>query len=108
MLGMMEEMFRDMDPERMRSMMEAMTSMMEQCFPAMDAEEMGSMMREMMPKMMECCLPNMDAERRAEMLNMCREMLDQMEEKYSSQEVQTAVGQNERSWLSSKESAQSY
>ena len=76
-----------MDPESMRSMMEAMPSMMEQCFATMNAEEMGSMMHDMMPKMMEGCFSKMDSEQRQGMLNMCREMLDQIEEKYSSQEV---------------------
>jgi Mg/Co/Ni transporter MgtE len=84
MSKMVEEMFRAMDPEKMRLVMEAMPSMMEQCFTKMNAEEMGSMMHDMMPKMMESCFSKMDAQQRQGMLNMCREMLDQIEAKYKA------------------------
>ncbi|MFB0537467.1 MAG: hypothetical protein ACETWR_21080 [Anaerolineae bacterium] len=76
-----------MDPESMRSMMEAIPSMVEQCFATMNAEEVGSMMQDMMSEMMESCCSMMDAEQRQEMLSMCRKMLDQFEEKYSFQQV---------------------
>ena len=75
----MEEMFGSMDREDMRSWMEAMPSMIEQCCGEMDAEEIGSMMDEWMPKMTESCFSMMDAQQREQIVNMCREMLDQFE-----------------------------
>jgi hypothetical protein len=61
---MMEGMFRSMDPEKMRSMMEVM-----------------------MPRMMDKCFAMMDTKQRQGMLNMCREMLDNIEAKYISPEA---------------------
>ena len=64
-----------------------MPSMMEQCVVKMNAEEMVSMMQDMMPKMMEGCFSKMDTQQRQGMLSMCREMLDQIEAKYQSQQA---------------------
>ncbi|MBI4297018.1 MAG: hypothetical protein HY676_00620 [Chloroflexi bacterium] len=81
----MGEIFRDSSPEKMRAMMESMMpAMMEQCFASMKGESIGPMMHEMMPKMMNTCFSRMDAQQRQDMLTMCRDMLAQIEKKYSS------------------------
>ena len=84
----MEEMFKMMEGVKIEDMMammsQMMPKMMEQCFAKMSGEEMGAMMRDMMPKMMESCFSKMNPEQRKGMLNMCREMLDQIEAKYQS------------------------
>lgn len=68
-------------------MSDTMPKMMEEMFSNMDPEKMQSMMAEMMPQMMEQCFSKMDAEQRKGMLSMCRQMLDQIEKKYMPQEA---------------------
>lgn len=85
---MMEEMFRDKDPEAMQSMMEGMMpSIMDMCHSKKSPEGIISMMHHMMPKMMDNCFAKMSSEERGRMLGMCREVLDQMETKYQPETV---------------------
>ena len=80
---MMEELFRDKNPEAMRSMMEGMMpSMMDMCHSKMSSEGIISMMHDMMPRMMDSCFTKINPEERQRMLRMCREMLDEVEAKY--------------------------
>ncbi|NIN64274.1 MAG: hypothetical protein GTO63_06160 [Anaerolineae bacterium] len=83
----MEEMFGDIDPEDMRSWMDAMPSMMEQCCGKMRAKEVGCFMEERMSEMMKCCPCMMHPEQREETTKMCREMLDRFEAKDRAQEA---------------------
>ena len=53
----------------------------------MGHEEIERMMLDIMPRMMDTCFSEMDRQRRQFMLNHCRGMLDQMEEKYTGPTV---------------------
>ncbi len=88
MKQMMGTMFDNMGPEDMQSMMGSMMpEMMEHCHAKMDSAQLQTMMHDMMPKMMDGCFARMSTEEREGMLKMCREMLDQMEEKYATKSV---------------------
>ena len=85
---MMSEMFRDMDPEKMRAMMaQMMPSMMDQFHGKMGEGQMHDMMHAMMPPMMDRCFVQMDIDERRGILRMCREMLDDIEEEYVTEKV---------------------
>ena len=83
MMRKMQKWMADAKPEDMENMMGMMHESMESCFSEMDAEELSSTMHDMMPKMMEGCFSKMSREQREGMLHMCRDMLDEIEEKYS-------------------------
>lgn len=70
-------------PEDMEKMMGSMHEMMEHSFENMDGEEIGAMIHDMMPKMMDGCFSKMTPEQRTGMLSMCRDMLNEVEQKYS-------------------------
>ena len=53
----------------------------------MGHEEIERMMFDIMPRMMDTCFSEMDRQRRQFMLNHCRGILDQMEEKYTGPTV---------------------
>ena len=59
-----------------------MSKMMEGAFANMNGEEIGNMMHEVMPSMIKSCFSKMNAEERKGMLNLCREILDEIEKKY--------------------------
>ena len=76
---MMPIMSRKMGPGRMANLM---PDMMEGSFERMQPEDMEHMMHDAMPKMLDKCFSRMDDDQRIRMLTMCRETLDQIEEKY--------------------------
>ena len=79
MKDMMPLMFEKMGPSGMAGMM---PDMMEGSFDMMKPQDMEQMMHDAMPKMMENCFSRMEHEQRSNMLSMCRQTLDQIEEKY--------------------------
>ena len=89
MMRKMQKRMANATPEDIQKMMGMMHESMESCFSEMDAEELSSTMHDMMPKMMEGCFSKMSLEQREGMLCMCRDMLDEIEEKYSPK-VETA------------------
>ncbi len=76
---MMPIMSRKMGPGGMADLM---PDMMEGSFEQMRPEDMERMMHDAMPKMMETCFSRMEDEQRRGMLSMCRQALDQIEEKF--------------------------
>ena len=49
----------------------------------MDGQEVEAMIHDMMPKMMDGCFSKMTREQRTGMLSMCRDMLNEIEQKYA-------------------------
>ena len=76
---MMPIMSRKMGPGGMADLM---PDMMEGSFEQMRPQDMEHMMHDAMPKMLDTCFSRMDDAQRRSMLSMCRETLDQIEEKY--------------------------
>lgn len=72
-------MSRKMGPGGMAHLM---PDMMEGSFDQIRPEDLEHMMHDAMPKMMENCFSRMNGEQRRGMLSMCRETLDEIEEKY--------------------------
>ena len=68
-----------------KMMAQMMPGMMEKCFAEMDGEEIGSMIHEIMPEMMDSCFSKMNDEQRKRMLDLCRDMLNEIEKKHSAQ-----------------------
>lgn len=76
---MMPIMSKKMGPTGMADLM---PNMMEGSFEQMRPEDMERMMHDAMPKMLERCFSRMEDAQRRSMLSMCRQTLDQMEEKF--------------------------
>ena len=76
---MMPIMSKKMGPTGMADLM---PNMMEGSFEQMRPEDMERMMHDAMPKMLETCFSRMEDAQRRSMLSMCRQTLDQMEEKF--------------------------
>ena len=76
---MMPIMFKKMGPGGMADMM---PDMMEGTLDRMPPEDMVRMMHDAMPRMMEHCFSRMKDEQRRDMLSMCRQTLDEVEEKF--------------------------
>ncbi len=76
---MMPIMSKKMGPAGMAGLM---PNMMEGSFEQMRPEDMERMMHDAMPKMLEACFSRMEDAQRRSMLSMCRQTLDQMEEKF--------------------------
>ena len=81
MMRLMPRMMANVKPEDMEQMMGAMHTMMEESFEGMDGEEVEAVIHDMMPKMMDGCFSKMTPEQRTGMLEMCRDMLNDVEEK---------------------------
>ncbi len=80
---MMNMMMGRKSPEDMSKMM---GEMMPQMMEGMKPEDMTAMMHEVMPNMMDSCFSEMNIGQRREMLKMCREMLDKIENKYMAKQ----------------------
>lgn len=84
MKKMMGAMTSNMSAEKKMEMME---EMMPKMMAGMKPGDMASHMHRMMPKMMEHCLGPMNLEERKDMVSVCRDMVDEMEEKYVKSEA---------------------
>ncbi len=83
MMKAMPRMMANIKPEDMEKMMGSMHEMMEHSFENMDGQEVEAMIHDMMPKMMDGCFSKMTQAQRTGMLSMCRDMLNEIEQKYA-------------------------
>lgn len=80
----MTEFFSGMDPQDLVSIMERMMpKIMDSCFSVLAPDQMIKTIHEVVPKMMELCLSKMDAGKRESMMEMCREILESMHQRYA-------------------------
>lgn len=84
MQEMMPKMMEGITPEDMMEMMQfMMPKMMEAFLGGEDSNKKMGRIHEFMPAMMEDCLSGMKEEERKKMFGYCRNMLDEMEKKFS-------------------------
>jgi len=88
MMGkMMEEFFVELRAEdKLQIVQDIMPKVLEGCCASMNSREIFHMMHVLMPRMMEHCLAGVDPDEQQGMFDMCRSLLNQIEEKHLSQE----------------------
>jgi hypothetical protein len=68
-----------------KMMAQMMNGMTEKCFAEMDGEEICTIIHDFMPEMMDSCFSKMNDEQQKGMLDLCRDMLNEVEKKYGVQ-----------------------
>ncbi len=68
-----------------KMMAQMMNGKIEKCFAELDEEEIGTMIHDFMPEMMDNCFSKMNGEQQKGMLELCRNMLNEVEKKYGVQ-----------------------